>query len=113
MNRALVGAMTGAAAGRGRHTVHADTLLGILRGWLIDPGAGVALAYGITRLVTVAIGAHTVHRRLTPAGQPSPADPGSFGYVCSGATAETARHQSDGDQCGVAVVTSGCQRPHE
>ncbi len=43
--------MTGTAAARGRHTVHAATLAGILRGWLIGPGAGIALAYTITRLV--------------------------------------------------------------
>ncbi|MST34450.1 inorganic phosphate transporter, partial [Acidimicrobiaceae bacterium USS-CC1] len=41
MNQALVGAMTGTAAARGRHTVRAATLLGILRGWVIGPGAGI------------------------------------------------------------------------
>ncbi len=60
MNQALVGAMTGAAAARGRHTVHTATLLAILRGWLIGPGAGIALAYAITRLIVVAAGAQTV-----------------------------------------------------
>lgn len=60
MNQALVGAMTGAAAARGRHTVHAATLLGILRGWAVGPGAGIALAYAITRAVAAGVGAHTL-----------------------------------------------------
>jgi PiT family inorganic phosphate transporter len=60
MNQALVGAMTGAAAARGRHTVHAATLTGILRGWVIGPGAGIALAYAMTRLVQAAAGAGVV-----------------------------------------------------
>ncbi|MGH2862293.1 MAG: inorganic phosphate transporter [Solirubrobacteraceae bacterium] len=60
MNQALVGAMTGAGVARGRHTVHAATLLGILRGWVIGPGAGIALAYAITRLVAATVGAHTL-----------------------------------------------------
>jgi PiT family inorganic phosphate transporter len=60
MNQALVGAMTGTAAARGRHTVHAVTLLGILRGWAIGPGAGIALAYAITRLVVATAGVHTL-----------------------------------------------------
>ena len=60
MNQALIGAMTGTAAARGRHTVHAATLIGILRGWLIGPGAGIALAYLITRLVVAISGTHTL-----------------------------------------------------
>ncbi|MGH8299888.1 MAG: inorganic phosphate transporter, partial [Steroidobacteraceae bacterium] len=60
LNQALVGAMTGTAAARGRHTVHAATLLGILRGWVIGPGAGIALAYAITRLAAAAAGVHTL-----------------------------------------------------
>lgn len=60
MNQALVGAMAGAGAARGRHTVHTATLSGILRGWIIGPGAGIALAYGITRLVTTTAGTHTM-----------------------------------------------------
>lgn len=58
MNQALVGAMAGAGIARGRHTVHASTLLGILRGWIIGPGAGIALAYGLTRLAVLAAGGH-------------------------------------------------------
>lgn len=57
MNQALVGAMTGAGIARGRHTVQTSTLIGILRGWLLGPGAGIALAYGLTRLAVAAAGA--------------------------------------------------------
>lgn len=60
MNQALVGAMTGAAAARGRYTVNTTTLLGILRGWIIGPGAGIALAYAITKLVATTAGTHTL-----------------------------------------------------
>ncbi len=60
MNQALVGAMTGTAAARGRHTVHAATLVGIVRGWVVGPGAGIALAYGITRVVCAVAGVHAV-----------------------------------------------------
>lgn len=60
MNQALVGAITGTAAARGRHTVHAATLIGILRGWVIGPGAGIALAYAITRLVAATAGVRTL-----------------------------------------------------
>jgi PiT family inorganic phosphate transporter len=60
MNQALVGAMTGTAAARGRHTVNTSTLLGILRGWIIGPGAGTALAYAITKLIATTAGTHTL-----------------------------------------------------
>lgn len=60
MNQALVGAMAGTAAARGRHTVNTTTLLGILRGWIIGPGAGIALAYAITKLVAATAGTHTL-----------------------------------------------------
>ncbi|MBO0693480.1 MAG: anion permease [Acidimicrobiaceae bacterium] len=58
MNQALVGAMAGAGMARGRHSVHARTLVGILRGWFIGPGAGIALAYGLTRLALAIAGGH-------------------------------------------------------
>ena len=45
MNQALVGAMAGAGVARGRETVRRAQLLAILRGWLIGPAAGFALAY--------------------------------------------------------------------
>lgn len=45
MNQALVAAMAGAGFARGRETVHVETLLGIVRGWLLGPGAALALGY--------------------------------------------------------------------
>ncbi|HET9967901.1 MAG TPA: inorganic phosphate transporter [Streptosporangiaceae bacterium] len=45
MNQALVGAMAGAGLARGKHTVHAASLYGILRGWLIGPGAGITAGF--------------------------------------------------------------------
>jgi PiT family inorganic phosphate transporter len=59
MNQALVGAMAGAGAARGRSSVRNSTLLGIVQAWVIGPGAGIALAYALTRLaVGVAGGSH-------------------------------------------------------
>lgn len=60
MNQALIGAMAGAAAARGRNTVHRSSLVGVLRGWVIGPGAGIALGYAITRVVALAAGRHTL-----------------------------------------------------
>ncbi len=60
MNQALIGAMTGAAAARGRRTVHAAALYGVLRGWLIGPGAAIVLGYAISWLVAVTAGTHTL-----------------------------------------------------
>lgn len=60
MNQALVGAMAGAGAARGRSTVHRSSLLGILRGWVIGPAAGIALGYAITVGVVAATSAGTV-----------------------------------------------------
>jgi hypothetical protein len=37
-----------AAAARGRHTVHAAAPYGVLRGWLLGPGAAIALGYAIS-----------------------------------------------------------------
>ncbi|MDA8115998.1 MAG: inorganic phosphate transporter [Actinomycetota bacterium] len=51
MNQALVGAMTGSAMARGKEVVHRRTLTGILRGWLIGPGAGAASAFAAAHLV--------------------------------------------------------------
>ena len=56
MNQALIGAMTGAAAARGRRTVHASALYGVLRGWVIGPGAAIALGFGIGWLVALLAG---------------------------------------------------------
>ncbi|HML00788.1 MAG TPA: inorganic phosphate transporter [Acidimicrobiales bacterium] len=57
MNQALVGAMAGTGAARGRQAVHLSTLTGILRGWLLGPAAGIAVAFVVSRLV-VAGGVH-------------------------------------------------------
>lgn len=53
MNQALVGAMTGAGIARGRDTVSRKVLIGILRGWLFGPTAGLAFGFGIARMVVL------------------------------------------------------------
>ncbi len=58
MNQALVGAMSGAGIARGRQSVHAATLFGILRGWVAGPGAGIGLTFGFTRLAMAIAGSH-------------------------------------------------------
>ena len=60
MNQALIGAMTGAAAARGRRTVHAAALYGVLRGWLIGPGAAIVLGYALSWLVAATAGARVL-----------------------------------------------------
>jgi PiT family inorganic phosphate transporter len=45
MNQALIGAMAGTGLARGRETVQRKQILGILRGWLIGPLSGMALAF--------------------------------------------------------------------
>jgi PiT family inorganic phosphate transporter len=56
MNQALVGAMAGAGAARGRRTVHGRVVRGILGGWLVGPAAGLALGYAFTRLAAALAG---------------------------------------------------------
>ncbi|MGH7922374.1 MAG: hypothetical protein ACREQM_20910 [Candidatus Dormibacteraceae bacterium] len=56
MNQALVGAMAGAGAARGRDTVNRKVLAGIVGGWIIGPGAGIAIAYLVARAVTAIAG---------------------------------------------------------
>jgi PiT family inorganic phosphate transporter len=56
MNQALVGAMAGAARARGRHAVHRQALLGIVRGWVVGPPSSFALALGAALLVRAAGG---------------------------------------------------------
>lgn len=58
MNQALVGAMGGAGAARGRQSVHTSTLLDIARAWVIGPGAGIALGFAFTRLAVAIAGSH-------------------------------------------------------
>jgi len=52
MNQALIGAMVGAGLARGRETIQTRVILGILRGWIIGPMAGVILAFLITWAVS-------------------------------------------------------------
>jgi PiT family inorganic phosphate transporter len=51
MNQALVAAMAGTGLARGRETVKTRDLLAILRGWVVGPAAGFALAYVAERAV--------------------------------------------------------------
>jgi PiT family inorganic phosphate transporter len=55
MNQALIGAMAGAGLARGRQTVQRAQILGILRGWLIGPLSGIALAFALESLVRLAL----------------------------------------------------------
>ncbi len=57
MNQALVGAIAGTGLARGRQTVDLATLRGILRGWLLGPAAGLAVAFVVAHLL-LAVGAH-------------------------------------------------------
>ncbi|AWN16786.1 inorganic phosphate transporter [Salinisphaera sp. LB1] len=51
MNQALVGAMAGAGLARGRDTVQWPAVKGILKGWLVGPGAGFLCGYGAAFIV--------------------------------------------------------------
>jgi PiT family inorganic phosphate transporter len=51
MNQALIGAMAGTGLARGRETVRRAQIAGILRGWLIGPLSGLALAFALESLV--------------------------------------------------------------
>lgn len=48
MNQALIGAMAGTGFARGRQTIDTRVILGIVRGWVIGPGAGFIVAYLIS-----------------------------------------------------------------
>lgn len=48
MNQALIGAMAGTGFARDRRTIETKVILGIVRGWIIGPGAGFVAAYVIT-----------------------------------------------------------------
>lgn len=67
MDQAIVGAMTGGGIARGRHSVHTSTLCGIMRGWVIGPGAGIALAYTPTRLAVALAIARRVRKSVQAA----------------------------------------------
>ena len=45
MNQALIGAMAGTGFARGRQTIDTKVIVGVLRGWVIGPAAGVLLGY--------------------------------------------------------------------
>ncbi len=60
MNQALVGAMAGAGAARGRNRVNTKTLLGIVRGWVTGPPTSFALALAVGLLVRWAAGANSL-----------------------------------------------------
>ncbi|MGZ4292461.1 MAG: anion permease [Gaiellaceae bacterium] len=62
MNQALVGAMAGAGAARGRHAVKTRTLVGIVRGWVTGPPSSFALALLVALLVRWAAGADALAR---------------------------------------------------
>jgi PiT family inorganic phosphate transporter len=57
MNQALIGAMAGAGLARGRETVQWPVAIGILKGWVVGPAAGLVLGYAaawLLRLVPAA-----------------------------------------------------------
>ena len=54
MNQALIGAMVGAGLARGRETIDRKVMLGILRGWIIGPAAGILIGYTLTKSLTFA-----------------------------------------------------------
>lgn len=56
MNQALVGAMAGTGLARGRETVEAATLLGIVKGWIISPISGFTLCFILYKLMAASIG---------------------------------------------------------
>ena len=58
MNQALVGAMIGAGTARGRQTVNRSSVTGILRGWIIGPGAGFLATLLLALLVTTLATGH-------------------------------------------------------
>ncbi len=60
LNQALVGAMTGAGAARGRHAVRTRTLFGIVRGWVIGPPSSFAVAL-LAALAVRAAGGSLAH----------------------------------------------------
>ncbi|HEU5439238.1 MAG TPA: anion permease [Ktedonobacterales bacterium] len=55
MNQALIGAMAGTGFARGRETVQRRQIVAILRGWLIGPLSGLALAFALETLVRLTL----------------------------------------------------------
>jgi len=60
MNQALVGAMAGAGMARGRTTVKAKTVKGIVQGWLVGPATGLILGFVSAKVVAVTAGANVL-----------------------------------------------------
>ncbi len=58
MNQALIGAMAGTGAARGRETVQRKQVFAILRGWLIGPLSGLTLAFFLEWLVRLVFHLH-------------------------------------------------------
>lgn len=56
MNQALIGAMAGTGLARDRQTIETKVILGIVRGWIIGPGAGFVVAYVATQGYKAIIG---------------------------------------------------------
>lgn len=56
MNQALIGAMAGTGLARDRQTIETRVILGIIRGWIIGPGAGFVVSYLITWALKGVIG---------------------------------------------------------
>lgn len=50
MNQALIGAMAGAGLARGRETIDARVVFGILRGWVVGPAAGWILGFAFASI---------------------------------------------------------------
>ncbi len=50
MNQALVGAMTGAGLARGNASIEWKAILGIVKGWVIAPISGIAIAFLLAKL---------------------------------------------------------------
>ena len=53
MNQALIGAMAGTGLARSRDTIDAQVMLGVVRGWVIGPAAGMALGFAFASLAIV------------------------------------------------------------
>lgn len=53
MNQALVGAMTGAGLARGTGTIERKAIANIVKGWMIAPVSGIAIAFMLAKLAGV------------------------------------------------------------
>lgn len=53
MNQALVGAMMGAGVARGTGTIEGKAIFNIIKGWIIAPVSGIAIAFLLTKLAGI------------------------------------------------------------